>query len=274
MRTIAHISDLHFGRTDPSIVEAILEDLNASPPSVMVVSGDLTQRARPWQYQEAKQFLDRLPKPLIVVPGNHDIPLYDVIRRFGFPYQRYTDHISADLAPVYRDDELFVMGLNTARAFSLRLNGFWKDGQIGMEELERLRQQTEQLPREVVRVVVTHHPFIPPSPEYRGDVVHGAAAALPVLKQCGVDLLLAGHLHMGYSGDVKAHHEAVDCSILSVQAGTGTSTRRREARNTYNRLSVERDHIAVEVRAFDDGRFVSAGATEYRRTDGVWQKVE
>lgn len=274
MRTIAHISDLHFGRTDARIVEALLADISASPPSVMVVSGDLTQRARPWQYREARHFLDRLPKPLIVVPGNHDIPLYDVIRRFFFTHQRYVDHIISDLAPVYRDDELFVIGLNTARPFSWRLHGFWKDGQIGVEELERLRQQSEKLPPGLVRVVVTHHPFIPPSPEFRGDVVHGARWALPILKASGVDLLLAGHLHVGYCGDVNAHHEAADCSILSVQAGTAVSTRRREARNTYNRLLVEPDHVTVEVRAFDGERFTRDRTTEFRRADGVWRRIE
>src|SRR5688572_9270720 len=118
MRTIAHISDLHFGRIDEAIVEGLVADIAARSPSLVVVSGDLTQRARAWQYRQGAELLERLPKPQLVVPGNHDIPLYDVVRRFLFPLQRYSSYITRDLAPVYRDHELFVMGLNTARSFT------------------------------------------------------------------------------------------------------------------------------------------------------------
>lgn len=272
MRTIAHISDLHFGRIDPPVVEALAADLNGDPPTVLVISGDLTQRARRGQYQEARAYLDRLPRPQIVVPGNHDIPLYDVVRRAFFPIQRYMDHITSDLSPVYRDEELFVMGLNTARSFSFRLQGFWKDGRIGPDELLHLRQQTEKLAAGLTRVVVTHHPFIPPSEQFRGDVVHGAAAALPVLKQCEIDVLLAGHLHMGYCGDVQAHFGPDTGSILSIQAGTCTSTRRREPRNSYNRLKLDRDQVSVEVRAFDGVGFQALHTSEFRRSGGIWQR--
>lgn len=271
MRTLAHISDLHFGRTDPKVVEALAQDLIEKKPSVIVVSGDLTQRARPWQYREAAAFLKRLPKPQIVIPGNHDIPLYDVIRRFFFPHQRYLDHISPDLAPMYRDEELFIIGLNTARAFSPRWRGFWKDGWIGSEHLLNLCKQTENLPESVFKVVVTHHPFIPPSDAYAGDVLHGAAVAIKDLRRCKVDLLLAGHLHMGYCGDAGSHHR-VECSILSVQAGSATSTRRREKNNAYNWIEIQPDHVNIEIRASDGGPFAPAEVTTFRRTQGVWQR--
>jgi 3',5'-cyclic AMP phosphodiesterase CpdA len=114
MRTIAHISDVHFGRTDPAVVEGLVQDLSSRHPSVLVVSGDFTQRARARQYRAAAEFLKRLPTPQLVVPGNHDIPLYDIIRRFFFPLNRYRKYITKDLRPVYQDEELFVLGINTA----------------------------------------------------------------------------------------------------------------------------------------------------------------
>src|SRR6185503_12471780 len=101
MRTIAHISDVHFGRTDPAVVEGLIKDLSEREPSLLVVSGDFTQRARERQYAAAAAFLKRLPAPQLVVPGNHDIPLFDIVRRFFFPLARYRRHITADLRPAY-----------------------------------------------------------------------------------------------------------------------------------------------------------------------------
>src|SRR3954471_22415928 len=104
MRTIAHISDIHFGRTDPAVVEGLIADFAGRRPDVLVVSGDFTQRARAGQYMAAADYHRRLPAPQLVVPGNHDIPLYDVIRRFFFPLQRYRKYITKDLRPVYQDE--------------------------------------------------------------------------------------------------------------------------------------------------------------------------
>src|SRR5688572_16980623 len=129
MRTIAHISDIHFGRVDPAVAEGLVADLAGREPTLLVVSGDFTQRARRWQYEAAAAFLKRLPTPQLVVPGNHDIPLYDVIRRFFFPLQRYRKYITREMRPVYQDDELFVLGINTARSFT------HKSGWISEEQL-------------------------------------------------------------------------------------------------------------------------------------------
>src|SRR5205085_1963266 len=125
LKTIAHISDLHFGRVDPPVAEALVTDLHAQKPDVLVVSGDFTQRARASQYAEAADYLKRLPTPQLVVPGNHDIPLYDVIRRFFFPLSFYRKYISQDLRPLYRDDQVLITGINTARPFTFSFNGFW-----------------------------------------------------------------------------------------------------------------------------------------------------
>src|SRR5918912_3851623 len=110
MRTLVHLSDLHFGRVDSAVVE----------PLVAAVPGDLTQRARSRQFQEAKKFLDALPRPQIVVPGNHDVPLYNVFRRFLGPLDNYRRYITDEMQPFYADEEIAVLGLNTARSLTTK----------------------------------------------------------------------------------------------------------------------------------------------------------
>src|SRR6185436_5491937 len=122
-------------------------------------------------------------------------------------------------------------------------------------------------PASVFKVVVTHHPFIPPPGERVHGIVHGARRALDQMEQCHIDMLLAGHLHMGYSGDVRTHHEAVKRSILSVQAGTATSTRRRGEPNAYNLIATSADHVTIQVRAWDGIKFVNAALTSFARTN-------
>jgi 3',5'-cyclic AMP phosphodiesterase CpdA len=270
MRTIAHISDIHFGKAEPAIADAVVADINSKSPSLVVASGDLTQRARAGQYQEARKFLDRFTAPRLVVPGNHDVPLYDVFHRFLGPLKNYRSLITSDLWPIYRDDEMFVIGLNTARSFTFRLGGFWKDGNISSDQLTELRQRMNGVPETVFKIVVTHHPFIPPDDHHRDDIVHNAANALSVMEECGVDLLLAGHLHMGYSGDVRTHHEAVKRSILSVQAGTATSSRRRGQPNSYNWIAIEHDRLTIDIRQWSGSRFETSATTRFIRCEGNW----
>jgi 3',5'-cyclic AMP phosphodiesterase CpdA len=272
VRTIAHISDLHFDRIDPQVVEGLALDLAAKDPSLVVMSGDFTQRARAGQYKTAANFMARLPRPQLVVPGNHDIPLFDVITRFLFPLRNYHKYITRDVRPVYQDEELLVIGINTARSFTWTHNGFWKDGRISEEQLLDVKLRACDLPHDVFKVVVTHHPFIPPPGERVHGIVHGARRALDQMEECGIDLCLAGHLHMGYSGDVRTHHEAVKRSILSVQAGTATSTRRRGEPNAYNFITINPDQVTIQVRAWDGKGFVDALRTHFARLEGVWQQ--
>jgi 3',5'-cyclic AMP phosphodiesterase CpdA len=263
MRTIAHISDLHFGREDARVGEALLEDLEALAPSLVAVSGDLTQRARTAEFLAARAFLDRLPAPWLVVPGNHDVPLYDVVRRFARPLHRYRAFITPDLSPVYRDGEIAVLGINTARSLTL------KHGRISESQVTNLRRQFGPA-GDVFKVVVTHHQFIPPPGAKAGRIVGRAEFALEALEACGVDLLLAGHLHRGYTGDVRSHHPLVRRSIVVVQAGTAISLRGRGEPNSYNILTVDRERIEVVVRAWDSHRFTSSESYAYACRGGDW----
>lgn len=272
MRTITHLSDIHFGVTDPTIVEGVVADVNAAPPTLVVMSGDFTQRARSWQFRAAVEFMARLPGPQLVVPGNHDIPLYDVISRFLWPLRNYKRLVTKNLVPVYADGELLVVGINTARSITWTHDGFWKDGKISEGQLKDVKLHACALPDTVFKVVVTHHPFIPAPGERVHGIVHGAREALDQLEDCGIDMCLAGHLHMGYSGDVRTHHEAVKRSILSVQAGTATSTRVRKEPQAYNRITINPVEVTVQVRVWDGGKFVDGARTHFLKREGVWNR--
>ena len=268
MRTIAHISDLHFGRLDHAVAEGLVADLADRKPDLLVVSGDFTQRAREWQYVEAAKYLKRLPTPQLVVPGNHDVPLFDVFRRIFFPLSKYRRLISSDLRPLYRDAELMVLGINTARSFT------HKSGWISEEQLVDIKARACELSPDVVKVVVTHHPFIPPPRERHADVIRRGETYLDELADCGVDLLLAGHLHLAYHDDLRSHYKSAKRSILSIQAGTATSTRRRGEPNAYNWITVSRDLCTVSVRAWCKDQFEESLVTRYARANGEWRREQ
>lgn len=264
MRTIAHLSDLHFGTVDPVIADGLARQLQSLKPSLVVVSGDLTQRARRGQFLEAKRFLERLPRPQLVVPGNHDVPLYDVLRRFGSPLGRYKSVIQTELNPTYSDEELFVAGVNTARSLT------WKSGRVSEDQIAQLRERLKGA-RGRFKVIVTHHPFIPPpmSPEAGIDLGR-AADALTVLEDYRVDLLLAGHLHHGYAGDTRAHFDSARRSIIAAQAGTATSRRVREEPNAFNWITLDQATITIQMMAWDGSRFTQASTQCYTLTGDAW----
>src|SRR6185437_4607692 len=266
MRTIAHISDLHFGTVDPAIAEALVQDVAARKPSLVVVSGDFTQRARSEQYRQAAKFLKRLPQPQLVVPGNHDVPLWDVLRRVFRPMEKYRRFISDDLMPIFRDDQMLVVGVNTARSFTQ------KSGWISGRQLQEIHELTCGAAAGLMKVVVTHHPFIPSPRDPEGDIVLDAAEALDRLEQCGIDLLLAGHLHLAYHDDIRSHHKSLKRSVLSVQAGTATSTRLRGEPNAYNWITLIPNQVSVEVRIWNKKAFEQSLITEYERVEHVWRR--
>jgi 3',5'-cyclic AMP phosphodiesterase CpdA len=264
MKTIAHISDLHFGKELSEVADALVADLRACAPSLVVASGDFTQRARRAQFAAARSYLTLLPTPQLVVPGNHDVPLFDVARRFLSPLTRYRTYIGADPDPTFVDDEILVVGINTARSFT------WKNGRISVEQIAALDRRLSAGGLRV-KIVVTHHPFLPPPRDAGIDLVGRAARAIEVLDRCNVDLLLAGHLHQGYAGDIRSHYPAARRAMIAVQAGTAISCRMREGEpNAYNLLHIERRLITIEVRAWNGRAFAPLRTTTYDRADDGW----
>jgi len=266
MRTLAHISDLHFGRTDPAVIEPLLRRLAEVGPQLVAVSGDLTQRARAGQFEEARTFLDRLPAPRLVVPGNHDVPLYRVWERFLSPLGKYKRYIAADLEPSFVDDEIAVLGVNTARSLT------FKGGRINEAQIESLRERLQALPEALTKVIVTHHPFDIPDEPDNDELVGRADKAMKAFADCGVDVLLSGHFHASRTGETSRRHPLAGYAALAVQAGTATSTRGRGEANSFNVLRIEPDKVAVEINAWqaEAGRFGVERTERFRREADRW----
>ena len=262
MRLLVHLSDLHFGTVDPAVLEPLRLKLRALKPDVTVVSGDLTQRARLEQFREARAFLATLPKPQVVVPGNHDIPLYNVVKRFAAPLRNWRRVMGDETEPAFIDDEVAVIGVNTARSF------VFKGGRINEEQVARVREAICHLPEKVTKILVTHHPF--DAPEHSGEedqIVGRAKMALERLADCGADVLLSGHLHDSHVSHTANRYSIAGLSALVVQAGTATSTRTREAPNSFNVLRVNPAHIEIDRYEWT-GRGFERDAREAFRHDG------
>ncbi|SNB45824.1 metallophosphoesterase [Geobacter sp. DSM 9736] len=240
MRTIVHISDIHFGRIAYPTVQPLIDAVRGVHPDVVVVSGDLTQRASERQFAEARDFLAQLPSPQIIVPGNHDVPLFNVVGRFFRPLANFRRYISSEAEPFYSDNEIAVLGLNTARSLT------FKNGRINHEQISRVRQRFCSIDSKVIKVLVTHHPLDLPRQWRKATVVGRADMAMKVMASCGADLLLAGHYHVSHTGGTASRYPIQGYSALVVHAGTATSTRGRGELNTFNVLRIERPFVTIE----------------------------
>lgn len=269
MRLVAHLSDFHFGRVDHRLLAPLAEAVWAARPHLVAVSGDLTQRAREREFREAAAYLDTLPAPRIVVPGNHDVPLYNLAARFLCPLSRYQRYITADLAPVYADDEMVVVGINTARSLTV------KGGRVNRGQVERALQPLCAAGERVTKMVVTHHPFELPPQRLDGELVGRAQMAMRLLARCGADVFLAGHLHLGYTSHTAARYRIRGHAALVVQAGTAASMRGRGEFNSFNLLRIEHPRITVERHAWSpvDAAFLVSVVEEFEYGREGWRLV-
>jgi 3',5'-cyclic AMP phosphodiesterase CpdA len=269
MRTLVHLSDLHFGRVDPALLAPLRERLTVIAPDLVVVSGDLTQRARSEQFVQARQFLDTLPQPQLVVPGNHDVPLHNVFKRFVNPLKNYRRHIGNDLEPFFSDDEIAVAGINTARSLT------FKDGRINQEQVALLQERFNALDEPITRIVVTHHPFDLPEGSGEQDLVHRAGMAMKAFAACGADILLSGHMHLSHSGNTAARYALGGYAALTIQAGTATSTRARGEANSFNAIHIDRDEVRLESYDWkpETGVFSVATTTAFAREAQGWREL-
>lgn len=269
MRTIVHLSDLHFGRVDQTVVEPLIERISTIKPDLVAVSGDLTQRARSHQFQEARAFLDRLPKPLIVVPGNHDVPLHNVLARFFEPLTKYGRYITSDLWPSYADEEIAVLGVNTARSLTI------KGGRINETQVARMRESFCDLDPRLVKILVTHHPFDLPEGHDESQLVGRARMAMEALASCGADVFLAGHLHVSHTSHSAKRYQIKGHSALVIQAGTATSTRGRGEANSFNVIRTDRPRITVERLEWNPAheKFVLAMTEHFTHTPDGWSRI-
>lgn len=266
MRTLVHLSDLHFGRVDAALLAPLREAVFAARPDLVVVSGDLTQRARRSQFRAAAAWLGTLPGPQLLVPGNHDVPLYDVARRFLAPLARFRRYISAEAFPYHEDGEIAAIAINTARSLA------FKGGRINRDQVDEVARRFQGLPEAVTRIVVSHHPFDLPEGAEATDLVGRAQMAMQAFAGCGVDLFLSGHLHRTHSGNTARRYAIAGFAALVVQAGTATSTRGRGESNAFNVLRIGAADMQVDTLGWapEAGCFqrVSRQAFDYRHGRG------
>lgn len=274
MRTLVHISDLHFGREDPELVAGLLAAIAAAQPNVIVVSGDLTQRAKKKQFKAARTFLAELPVvPLIVVPGNHDVSWTNMFERAVRPLARYKKYITQDMEPFADAGELAVVGMNTVRV------GAVKDGRINRRQMQTACEQLGRAAQAAVRVVVMHHPIDLAEDDVKHTLVGRSEAAMVEFARCRVDLFLSGHLHTGLSLATSRRYRLQGYSAVMAQAGTAVSTRTRGEANAWNLIRVwapEADtgaRLEVEQMEWNGKKFKGARIDRYLRGPAGWALV-
>jgi 3',5'-cyclic AMP phosphodiesterase CpdA len=243
MTVIAHISDLHFGAEIPDVVAALAEDIAAAKPDLVAVSGDLTQRARHREYEAATNFLRSLRAPVLAVPGNHDVTAYDLIERFSDPWRRWRRHVAPETEPVWTDERVGVVGLNTARRGGFHLE--WERGRVGRTRLARLEARLATLPEKLFRIVVAHHPFTAPAASPKAQLVGGFAPALEAFVRHRVGMVLSGHLHLPDIAPLAGTR------LILVQGSSATSHRLRGAPNSWHIITIGEGMAEVASRIWD-----------------------
>jgi len=253
VRILVHLSDLHFGRTEPLVVEALLADIARHRPDMALISGDLTQRARTHQFAEARAFLDRLPCPAMVVPGNHDLaPLYRPISRLFAPRARFRRALPGRPDwPVWHDDEVVAIGLDSTRHMR------WISGKLRRGHLQHVDQVVTASPADACKVVFLHHP--PPSAP--------SGHPFQTLAEHGVDLILTGHVHKAHVAVIAAEGPS---SCVLAQASTACSTRLRDDANGYGLIRVDMPRLEVAIHAWTGESFQPRHHYRFEKRGNVW----
>ena len=270
MPKIIHLSDLHFGAHDPVIVTAVEKRLDHEAADLVVISGDFTQRAHTDQFKEAGEFVERIRKAgheVLAVPGNHDVPLYDVFRRFLSPLTRYKKFIDETLCPFIQIDGAAVLGINTARSLT------FKNGHVSHEQMDHIRETFADTDVHQPRILVTHHPLfalpVGDGPEL-GHLMDDQQDALIAIAEAGVDLLLAGHNHRPSINDAAALVHGSGKALV-IQAGTATSTRVRGEEQSFNRIEIDQHGVRVTVQRWNGREFHSGDSEIFKRVGDEWR---
>lgn len=247
MTTVLHLSDLHFGKYFlPKVSEALLSRVNSLSPDVITISGDLTQRAKHQEYEAARAFLQRLPPlPRVVVPGNHDVPLYRIWERLLFPHALYRRYVDDALDSVLYVEGAVFVGLDSTDPYRAI-----KNGRLSQKQVAFCERIFNDAPVDALRVVVMHHHLVPAPTFERTLPMPQAKRILEAMTRMRVDVVLAGHLHRAYVGhslDVYAGKDR-EHGIIVVQCGTTTSRRGRgleRETNSFNLVTLSAESIIV-----------------------------
>ena len=257
MTRLAHLSDLHFGRTDGRVVDTLVDTLERLAPDLVVVSGDLTQRARAIQFAEARAFLSRLPAPAMVVPGNHDLaPLYHPLSRLFRPRARFRRALPNHPDwPVWHGDDLVVIGLDSTRHMR------WISGKLRDSHLGHVEDVLAAAPAGACRLAFLHHP---PATALSGH-------PFEALAERGIDIVLTGHIH-------RAHVEVIvgqgPSSCILAQASTACSTRLRDEANGFNLIHVAPPLVEITQHGWTGDTFHPHRHYHFQRAGGIWRAAE
>jgi 3',5'-cyclic AMP phosphodiesterase CpdA len=263
---IAHLSDLHFGHHDPSLAAGLAEDVKRQSPTMVVVSGDFTQHGTRSEFEQAGEFLATLDAPVLAVPGNHDVPMRNIVRRLMRPYSLYRRYISSELEPFVEVDGVAIAGIRTSRRARLELN--WAHGTISAKQLRQLAARFSKASPTATRIVVAHHPLLEPDKEtaVKMQPVRQADEALEAFYELGVRAVLSGHFHLSYvrqyggrgsNASNAGLKNAAAAPILVIQASSTISTRLRGEPNAYNLVDVSTGRITATVREWRGDAWVT-----------------
>ncbi|MEP6607182.1 MAG: metallophosphoesterase family protein [Burkholderiaceae bacterium] len=226
MTTLLQISDAHFGTERQPVVQALLQLAREQPAELVVFSGDITQRARPSQFEAARKFLEQLqPSALVAIPGNHDIPLFNLAARVFTPYANYCAVFGENLEPDYESDHLLVLGVNTTRPRR------HKDGELSPEQIARVTERLRNARASQLRIVVVHQPVLAIRASDEDNLLDGHREAVPAWAAAGGDIIMGGHIHLPYVHSMRTTFPDLRRDIWTVQAGTSVSSRIREGIN-------------------------------------------
>jgi 3',5'-cyclic AMP phosphodiesterase CpdA len=263
---LAHLSDLHFGHHDEAVAATLARELDAQGLDLVVISGDFTQRGTPEEFEAAKAFIDSLTVPVFTVPGNHDVPQVNLLRRFLAPYGLYRRYINPTLEPFLELGGVAFAGIKTVHRAMPSLN--WAQGSFGKHQLKRLEGRFAQTSPDAIRVIVAHHPLLVPEEDIAVTMgpVHRANLALQTFADIGVRLVLSGHYHLTYvrrherpgtitDGAPDGLRKAAAAPILIAQASSTISTRLRGHANAYNLIDIKDGEITIAVREWRDGKW-------------------
>lgn len=262
---LAHISDLHFGADDPVVVAGLRADLRDQGLSQVLLSGDLTMRARKWEFRQARELLDAIGLPWVSVPGNHDLPLDRPVLRGSRPLRGYQQLIHPEAEPRVLRDGVLVLGLSTARRY------FWKGGRIDGTQVARIGTAFASDEPVQLRVLMLHHPVFRSVQRPDERIVRGAAPALRAAAAAGVDVVLCGHDHVQAHVDLSLSRPDLGRHLLGIMCGTTTSVRvRAEESQSYNVLDVTGDRLTLTVRQWREGRFAELTSAAWIRSPQGW----
>ena len=256
MKKLLHISDPHFGTEQPTVVEALVDLVRRQQPEALVLSGDITQRARPAQFARARAFCDRLAIPhQLFLPGNHDIPLFDIYQRLVHPYGHYLHEFGPEVETMLQTPWLQVTGVKTTRRWR------HKNGEVSAPQIERVVEHLQRADAAQLRIVVVHQPVYVPRPQDEHDRLRGWEPAVRAWAAAGADVVLGGHIHLPYVTDLSATVSHLGRRLWCVQAGTALSSRvRHEAPNSVNLLSYDTASLPLQCR-LERWDYRSAGGT-------------